>query len=396
VNIVFFAHPAFLKHKSMDSFSNMLSTGMKNKGHTVQVWFPVSVFYSLPVNSFIKKWLGYIDQYLIFPNQVRLRLKKTNANTLFVFTDQALGPWVSLVKKRPHIIHCHDFLALQSAIGEIPENHTSWSGRLYQSYIHRGYSTSTNFISVSKKTKEQLHRFLPIAPNCSEVVYNGLKDVFNTCLSCKARELLINITGLDLMQGYILHIGGNQWYKNRLGVIEIYNAWRSESTLCLPLLLIGDYPSAQLYAAYSQSPFKSDIHFIAKKDDGFLKYAYAGASVFLFPSLAEGFGWPIIEAMACGCPVITTNEEPMTEVAGNAAFFIPRRPYDLSKVQKWASEAANIVNTIIGFSCEQRMKVVDVGITNSKKFDALTALDKIESIYLNTLKQNNNESIACG
>jgi glycosyltransferase involved in cell wall biosynthesis len=380
----------------MDSFSNMLSTGMKNKGHTVEVWLPVAVFHSLPVSSFIKKWFGYIDQYIIFPNLVRLRLKRSSADTLFVFTDQALGPWVSLVKKRPHIIHCHDFLALQSAIGEIPENHTSWSGRIYQSFIHRGYSMSTNFISVSKKTKVQLHRFLPVVPNCSEVVYNGLKEVFKTYSSFKARELLNDITGLDLLEGYVLHIGGNQWYKNRLGVIEIYNAWRSGGKLCLPLLLIGDYPSSQLHAIYSQSPFKSDIYFIAQKDDGFLRYAYAGASVFLFPSLAEGFGWPIIEAMACGCPVITTNEEPMTEIAGNAAFFIPRRPFDPSKVQKWASEAANIVDTIMGFSYEQRIKVVDLGITNSKRFNALNALDKIESIYLNTLKQNNNESIACG
>lgn len=379
----------------MDSFSDMLSKGMKDKEHAVEVWQPAAVFYSLPVSSFIKKWLGYIDQYIIFPSQVRLRLKKTSVDTLFVFTDQALGPWVSLVKNRPHIIHCHDFLALQSAIGEIPENKTSWSGRVYQAFIRKGYSSSTNFISVSKKTKEQLDRFLPSKPVCSEVVYNGLKDVFKSCRGLKPRKLLTDITGFNLIDGYILHVGGNQWYKNRIGVIEIYNAWRSVRKTCMPLLLIGDHPSSQLHELYCQSPFKSDIHFIAQKDDEFIKHAYAGASVFLFPSLAEGFGWPIIEAMACGCPVITTNEAPMTEVAGDAGYYIPRRPYDKAKAQKWAADAADVVNSIIDLSYQERTTTVDLGIANSKRFDALSALDKIESIYKKTLKQNNNESIAC-
>ncbi|MDB5110820.1 MAG: mannosyl transferase [Mucilaginibacter sp.] len=395
MNIVFFTHPAFLQYRSMDSFSNMLYTAMEKKGHKVEVWSPVSVFSSLPVGKFIKKWLGYIDQYLVFTRTVRLRLKKCSPDTLFVFTDQALGPWVSLVINKPHVIHCHDFLALQSAIGEIPEHHTSWSGRIYQSFIRKGYSRSTNFISVSKKTKEQLHKFLPKTAVCSEVVYNGLKETFKAGESLIARELLKNITGINLMEGYILHVGGNQWYKNRVGVIEIYNAWRSKSKLELPLLLIGDYPSPQLVKTHSQSPFKYDIHFLVEKSDEFINKAYAGASVFLFPSLAEGFGWPIAEAMMCGCPVITTNEAPMTEVGGNAGFFIPRRPNNNINVQNWANGAAELVNDIIGFSWQKRQKVVDLGITNAKRFNAINALDHIESIYINILQHNNShENIA--
>lgn len=352
----------------------------------MQIWSPVSLFSALPFGRFTKKWLGYIDQYVVFIISTRLRLKKCNPNTLFVFTDQALGPWVSLVINKPHVIHCHDFLALQSAIGEIPENKTSWTGKTYQLLIHKGYSQSENFISVSKNTRQQLSRFLSTEPRYSEVVYNGLKEIFKPRDPHSSRELLKSITGLELMGGYILHTGGNQWYKNRSGVIEIYNAWRAINKLSLPLLLIGAQPSAQLIKMYSLSPFKNDIYITSGRSDEFVAYAYAGASVFLFPSLAEGFGWPIAEAMACGCPVITTNEAPMTEVAGNAGFLIPRRPYAAHKAEEWSIQAARVLNAILQFTKEKREKIAQLGIKNAERFNSVTSLDYIESIYTNILQ----------
>jgi glycosyltransferase involved in cell wall biosynthesis len=76
----------------------------------------------------------------------------------------------------------------------------------------------------------------------------------------------------------------------------------------IPLLLIGESPDMKLLEAYSKSPFKSDIHILTGIEDKWVQRAYAGAIVFLFPSYAEGFGWPIAEAMASGCPVITTRK----------------------------------------------------------------------------------------
>ena len=187
---------------------------------------PSPKFYNLPAPEIIKKWLGYIDQFIVFPRDVKKRLKNVSRNTLFVFTDHALGPWVPLVANRPHVIHCHDFLAQQSALGEIPENPTRKTGRNYQKMIHKGYSEGRNFISVSFNTKKMLHRFLTASPERSEVVYNGLNQSFTTLDPCKARDSVSRETGIELKNGYLLHVGGNQWYKNRIGVVEIYNAWR--------------------------------------------------------------------------------------------------------------------------------------------------------------------------
>lgn len=382
MNIVLFAHPRFIGHQSMPRYANMLAEGMKRRGHTVEVWTPKPRLFNLPVSAGFKKWLGYIDQYIIFPQQVRKLIKEQSPDTFYVFTDQALGPWVPLVSNLPHVIHCHDFLAQRSAMGQISENPTSWTGKQYQGFIRRGYSKGKNFISVSNKTKEDLHSFLKSAPSTSGVVYNGLNQHFKPVDSLQARQSLSEVLHLDLAPGYLLHVGGNDWYKNRKGVIEIYNAWRSITTKELPLLLIGSSPSSEIMQVYESSSYKKDIHFLKGVADHNVRLAYAGASVFLFPSLAEGFGWPIAEAMASNCPVLTTNEAPMTEVGGDAAFYISRMPGEIANVFAWANDAASVVEKVLKLSGKELQGVKEAGIQNAKRFDTEHALDQIESIYL--------------
>ncbi len=381
MNIVFFAHPAFLGHQSMPRFAQMLADGMAARGHTVATWAPKATFSRLPAPGPLRKWLGYLDQYAAFPAQVRRRLRSCPASTLFVFTDHALGPWVPLVAGRPHAVHCHDFLAQRSALGEIPENITSWTGRRYQDLIRRGYVQARNFISVSRSTEADLQRLLPAPPARSEVVYNGLNQAFAPQDPVAARACLARQTGLPLAGGYLLHVGGNQWYKNRRGVLELYNAWRAVSAHAWPLLFIGQAPDAALAAARAASTYCADIHFLTTAGDELVRRAYAGAQVFLFPSLAEGFGWPIAEAMASGCPVVTTAEAPMTEVAGTAAFLVPRRPAADGPAAAWAAAAARTVEQVATLPPAARAQAVAAGLANAQRFGAAHALDRIESFY---------------
>ncbi|PVY38672.1 glycosyltransferase [Pontibacter virosus] len=385
MRIVFFSHPAFIGSQSMPRFTRMLAVGMEQRGHDIEVWSPKPMFYRIPVPASMRKWLGYIDQYVVFPVLLRHRLIKCSPETLFVLTDQALGPWVPLVSNRFHVIHCHDFMAQLSAIGEIAENPTSWTGCYYQAYIRRGYSRGMNFICVSNKTHTDLHRLHQNCPRISEVVYNGFNRAFKPYASTEARARLGEEVGIKLSQGYILHVGGNEWYKNRLGVIEIYNAWRQNSQRTVPLLMVGHAPSSILQKAHSASPYKEDIHWISGLGDEMVCIAYSGANVLLFPSLAEGFGWPIAEAMACGCPVITTNEAPMTEVAGEAGFYIPRRPVNNQSIEKWTLEAGKVVEKILLLTPRERESVIQKGVLNIERFDAGLTIDKIETIYENII-----------
>jgi glycosyltransferase involved in cell wall biosynthesis len=387
MNIVFFTHPEFSTSQSMPRFAKMLSEGMINLGHKVEIWSPKPKLRAFKSPAIFKKWLGYLDQYILFPREVRNRLKKSPADTLFVFADHALGPWVPLVADRPHIIHCHDFLAQYSASDAIPENPTSWTGKQYQAYIRQGYRKGKNFISVSKKTNDDLHQFLKSVPTVSEVVYNGINPIYKPGNTYQSRILLSNKFNIDLAQGYLLHVGGNEWYKNRKGVIEIYDAWRKNYNHTLPLLLIGQKPSSELTDLAETSTFKKDIHFLSGVEDQRVVHAYRGASVFLFPSLAEGFGWPIAEAMACGCRVITTNEAPMTEVAGKAAAFIPRKPLQHEASQQWAKAAAVSVERIVNESAEEHLGFIKEGYEIIKNYNTETATNHIENIYKNVMSE---------
>jgi glycosyltransferase involved in cell wall biosynthesis len=385
MNLVFFAHPSFLKQQSMPRFARMLADGMSERGHSTEIISPHARFFNLHSNATVKKWLGYVDQFIVFPREVKNKLKTYPSDTLFVFTDQALGPWVPLVANRPHVIHCHDFMALRSALGEIQENPTAWTGRQYQNLIRKGFSRGKHFISVSQKTKEDLHRFVLTQPASSDVVYNGFHSPFHSGDPVEARSRLGEKINLDLKAGYLLHVGRNNWYKNKAGVLEIYEAWRNVSQKRLPLLMIGE-PTSVLLSRQEQSPYKADIHWLSDIKDDTVKLAYAGATIFLFPSLGEGFGWPIAEAMASGCPVITTDEAPMSEVAGTAGFLVPRMPYDKSKVKDWAGQVAKVAERLASLSPSERSAIVNAGLVNARRFDTNLALGRIEEIYKRILE----------
>jgi glycosyltransferase involved in cell wall biosynthesis len=278
-------------------------------------------------------------------------------------------------------------MAQRAAVGEIEEQKLKWTGRQYQRMIRKGFSSGLNFISGSENTRQELLKFLPAPPKTCELVYNGLHTNFHSYETLPARTVVSNQFGINLMKGFVLHVGGNQWYKNRTGVIEIYDAWRRITREPLPLLLIGLPPSPAIRAIYDASPYKSDIHFVSDADNKIVNVTYSAATVFLFPSKAEGFGWPIAEAMASGCPVITTDEAPMTEVAGNAGFFISKRPSG-KRSQEWAKTAALMVERIASFTADERESAVKAGIDNAKRFDTDLALDKIESIYLKVVESH--------
>lgn len=383
MKIVLFTHPTFLAHQSMPRFAKMIEKGMLQKGHELIVWNPKAFFVKLAFNKpFLEKWLGYIDQYVVFPIIVKLRLVNCSKNTLFVFADNALGPWVPLVRKRYHVIHCHDFLAQQSAFGLLPENKIGITGKYYQKFIRWGYSKAENFISISIKTQTDLHFFLTKPPKISKVVYNGLNQNFEPAKSkIELRELLTNKFNIDLSKGYILHVGGNAFYKNKLGVLEIYDQWAKDYKANVPLILVGEPPTEELISFKEKSIVSKSIYFITNIEDLQLQQFYQGASVMVFPSLYEGFGWPIVEAMASGSLVITTDEDPMKEVAADAGFYIPKKIFNSEEIVKWKSLAAKELEKVMQLTPEQNMIAIQYSILRSKEFSAEDFVDSIEKIY---------------
>jgi len=162
MNLVFLTTPPFTGSRSMPRFASLLRDGMRERGHAVTCRTAESVISGFFPSSrgSLSRWSRHADQYLLFPRAFRDSLKGDPAETLYVVTDQGLGMWVPLVLGRPHVIHCHDLLAIRSALGEFPENPTGLSGRIYQRMILSGLRKGRNFLSVSRATRGDLSRLV--------------------------------------------------------------------------------------------------------------------------------------------------------------------------------------------------------------------------------------------
>jgi glycosyltransferase involved in cell wall biosynthesis len=380
MRIVLFCHPGFMRSQSMPRFANMLHAAYTARGIEVRKWAPQPVFRKWFRNEFAGKWAGYIDQYILFPMWVRRQLKQTPADTLFVFCDQALGPWVPLVVDRPHVVHAHDLLALRSALGDIPENPTSLTGRIYQRYIRRGARHGRHFIAISNKTRDDLHRFMGVNPAISEVVYNGLNYPYSRLPPDVARETL-TAAGMPIdSRGILMHIGGAQWYKNLPGVIALYARYAAAHSEPLPLWCVSPPARGKVLEAMRAVPAAGRVLFFQNVENRTLQALYSQARALLFPSLEEGFGWPLIEAAACGCPVLTTDRPPMNEIAGPRATYVARlRPEQ--DLQQWAAAAAEMLNDLLSRSESERNADVKQAAQWVERFDADRTIDRYLEIY---------------
>ncbi len=384
MKIILFCHPDFLNSKSMPRFERMLHQAYLERGYEVDVWSPKAVFHRWLNFGGLGKWAGYIDQYIVFPIWVRNALHGESADTLFVFCDQALGPWVRLVADRPHAIHCHDFLALQSSLGEFVQHRPRLLGRLYQLFIRHGFRAGKVFISASYKSQKELSRFLTKPPVISEVVHNGLNFNFAPLPAAGAMNELSNVLTTITEQRMLVHVGGNVWYKNREGVVRIYAEYCKKAVHPLPLWMVGESPTPSLRALAKRVAPNGKVYFLSGLTNRQVQAVYSLAKGLIFPSIAEGFGWPIAEAMACGCPVLTTEQAPMTEVGGTSVTYIPVMPQG-DGVNEWAESAADTLIAMLNATdeCKEQMRVN--GFEQVRLFKADKAISAYECIYLQVM-----------
>jgi glycosyltransferase involved in cell wall biosynthesis len=387
MKIIILSTPDTRESQSMPRFAEMLGEGMKNRGHNVEYWTSGSTMIDLmgPLSEPLRKWAGYADDFLIYPSILLRKISLLSRDHLVVVADQGLGMWVPEIRTRPHVVHCHDLLAIRSSVGEFPENRLSLTGRLYQSRISSGLSKARNFISVSDATRNSLHSVLGIPAGISEVVPNAL----NRPLSPMSLEVASACLGMPVplpKERPIIHVGGNQWYKNREGVLEIYAAYAATEAEPAPLWMIGREPTPSLRLLARMVPSSGRVCFMTDISDSKLAAIYSLAALLLFPSLEEGFGWPVAEAMACGCPVITTGIAPMTEVGGDAVVYVPRAGPSFQR-REWAASCARILSDTISLPEDLKTEMIMRGLDQATLFKSDDFLNRCEFIYREILSR---------
>jgi len=188
-------------------------------------------------------------------------------------------------------------------------------------------------IAVSRNTGQDILRFFRIPEERLEIVHNGVDHTrFFPGSRGDAKSTIAVRHGLN--RPFFLYIARLEHPgKNHVRLIEAFNRFKSETKSDWQLVFGGTdwHGAGVIHSAIRQSPFAGDIHckgFIPESD---LPTWYRAADVFVYPSLFEGFGLPPVEAMACGCPVISSTRGALAEITGMASATVD--PEDVHSIQ---------------------------------------------------------------
>ena len=356
-------------------FEHMLVTGLEARGHRVSTISPTPKCSRLTRSyrySGWRKYLGYIDKFILFPFVLRSRVKTIRPDVIHI-VDHANSVYARRLCNVPVLVTCHDLLAIQLARGQLVGPRLGTSGRLYQQWILRHLRRVPLIVCVSTQTQHDLIQLTGRSSDLTPVILNGLNYPFQRQPSEQAHATLEALwqrrnLAPSLRNGFLLNIGGTQWYKNRQGLLNIYAALRQRLPASPPLLLAGKSLSPELLTHLETLGLHSSVFQLGTVSTAELEALYSLAEGLIFPSWAEGFGWPIAEAHACGCPVFTSDRAPLTEVGGTAAiYFDPTDPED----------AAHRIAT----AWPQRNKLRVDGLTRASQWSAKRMLAQYENIY---------------
>lgn len=307
------------RQQSMQRFSQMMLQGLIAAGIPAELIQPEARFGRfLSGGAFIAKWLAYLDKYLLFPGRLRHRLVAADGIALVHICDHSNATYARQCRPRPVVVTCHDMLAVRGALGERTDTPASATGRLLQRWILDGLRKASVVACVSHATLRDAERLIgrDAASPRLEAVTLGLNHPYRKLAAAEIGPRLRALAQLDAGRPFVLHVGSNLRRKNRDGVLRIFA--RTAPSWDGQLLFAGDRLNPELRALVDELGIGARVVEIVQPDGATLEALYNGATALLYPSRFEGFGWPIAEAHACGCPVICSDAGPMPEVAGDA------------------------------------------------------------------------------
>lgn len=310
------------------------------------------------------KWFRYFEKYVLFPQVLKREAK--NADIVH-FCESGMGMNAPHVTNVPTLVTVHDFLALEAAMGEFPGWEVRASGKRYQQMILNGVRQATALACVSETTLRGVDRHIHGYPGIVRLIRNSTYKPYSRVEPDQARSTLarFGLTGAP----FFFHIGGNKAYKNRPGALKIYAGMRRQAPdLPHRLVMAGGEREEPLARLEESLGIGAWVDWAPNIGDKEVEAFYSLATALIFPSLAEGFGLPIIEAQCCGCPVFATNRAPMTEVGGQSAiYFDPTLP-DLA-----AGEILAHMDNL--------PELVKRGEENVKRFDPRVMADAYLDLY---------------
>jgi glycosyltransferase involved in cell wall biosynthesis len=207
-----------------------------------------------------------------------------------------------------------------------PEDYaTSLDGKWLYRLKLRSICASDGLIAISEATKQDVLKQYQVSAVKISVTYLSVSSIFVPASPTVLNEFRKR---LRLPERYILYLGGYSFRKNVTALIQAFSQLRNLRHH-VKLVLAGGIKSGleeQLRSLIAKLGIQEDVVWLGHISERDLPILYSGAEIFVYPSIYEGFGLPVLEAMACGTPVITSNVSSLPEVAGDAAVLVD--PHD--------------------------------------------------------------------
>ena len=234
-----------------------------------------------------------------------------------------------------------------------------------------------HILTVSEFSKRQIVERLGITPERVTVIYHGVTSHFHP--SSHVESFQAASSALQLQRPYILYIGMLKPHKNIPTLIRAFALLRGRRKLEQRLLIVGDDRKWKegLVRLCSQLGITEHVSFVPHVPHAILPQVYAGADLMVMPSFIEGFGLPVLEAMACGTPVVCSWAASLPEVAGDAAeYFEPTSVDDL----------AAVIERVLG-SCQLHESLRRKGLERVKLFSWHGCARQTLELYCKLLQQ---------
>ena len=366
------------RQESMSRYSNALRDNLIRNEVEAEIIQPLIFF--APHNKIstrgLVKWLGYIDKYVVFPillkRKVIQELKNKKEDVFFHICDHSNSMYLNFLPKNASGITCHDVLAIQGALG-FDEAHctASSTGKLLQNWILKNLKKARILTAVSHNTMKDLSHFCEVKKGSNshwKVIHNSFNSNFWPMDKRESRKLL---KGIHFPEGpYILHVGSGLPRKNRTLLLEMVkilgDSWTGN------ICFAGDPLDKDFYEKIDKMMLKNRVITIVKPDHQTLVALYSSCEAFIFPSFSEGFGWPLIEAQACGAPVLASSIPPLHEVGGEATIYA-----DPNNPDEFADGFINL------FRKNKKKELIALGFENCKRFDSQKLTRDFIRLYRN-------------
>lgn len=279
-----------------------------------------------------------------------------------VFFNYAIPPGV----KGKKVVFIHDM-----AYKAYPETVRAKTRNFLEMTLQKSCQRADKIVTISEFSKSEIIKYLKVEEKKIEVVPLGVDfGRFHTGYTEKQKQKVAE--KYKIPSDYFLYLGTIEPRKNIKRILKAYALFNKESELVPHLVLAGrkGWLYESIFAAVEELKLQEKVHFLGYVDSEDVPVLLSGAELFLFPSLYEGFGLPVLEAMACGVPVITSNVASMPEIAGDAAVLV--NPLEITQIKEGIS--------LVFSDLKKREYLLHAGIEQTKKYTWEKTAKKLRDI----------------